>query len=144
MMPRFSASPGISAPGRPRGEQAQRTARTFQVTFLSSRAGAYACLALSMSLVGSYVALSKPLVAAIPVFLLAWLRFGIGGLAMLPWLRKPASEAPPTPPTRRLLFLESFLRHLLFSLCMLSRGCPAHPGSAGGGLGGGPAAGGGV
>ena len=44
---------------------------------------AYASLALSMSLVGSYVALSKPLVAAIPVFLLAWMRFGIGGLAML-------------------------------------------------------------
>ena len=48
---------------------------------------AYACLALSMSLVGSYVALSKPLVAAFPVFLLAWLRFGIGGLAMAHWLR---------------------------------------------------------
>ena len=57
---------------------------------------AYACLALSMSLVGSYVALSKPLVAAIPVFLLAWLRFGIGGLAMLHWLRKPADEPPMT------------------------------------------------
>ncbi|MEO6293646.1 MAG: EamA/RhaT family transporter, partial [Burkholderiaceae bacterium] len=35
-----------------------------------------------MSLVGSYVALSKPLSMALPVFLLAWLRFGIGGLAM--------------------------------------------------------------
>ena len=46
---------------------------------LPHRLLAYACLALSMSLVGSYVALSKPLVAAIPVFLLAWLRFGIGG-----------------------------------------------------------------
>ena len=57
---------------------------------------AYACLALSMSLVGSYVALSKPLVAALPVFLLAWLRFGIGGLAMLHWLKKPADEAPMT------------------------------------------------
>lgn len=80
---------------------------------------AYACLALSMSLVGSYVALSKPLVAAIPVFLLAWLRFGIGGLAMLHWLRKPASEAPMTPTTRRLVFLESFLGNFLFSICML-------------------------
>ena len=45
---------------------------------------AYGCLALSMSLVGSYVALSKPLVAAIPVFLLAWLRFGIGLPCALP------------------------------------------------------------
>ena len=44
---------------------------------------AYLCLASSMALVGSYVALSKPLVAAMPVFLLAWLRFGIGGLAIV-------------------------------------------------------------
>ena len=83
------------------------------------RPAAFACLALSMSLVGSYVALSKPLVAAIPVFLLAWLRFGIGGLAMLRWLRKPSTEAPLTGRTRRLLFLESFLGNFLFSICML-------------------------
>ena len=80
---------------------------------------AYGCLALSMSLVGSYVALSKPLVAAIPVFLLAWLRFGIGGLAMLHWLRKPFGEAPMTAQTKRLVFLESFLGNFLFSVCML-------------------------
>ena len=85
----------------------------------SHRIFAYACLALSMSLVGSYVALSKPLVAAIPVFLLAWLRFGIGGLAMLHWLRKPAGETPMTPRTRKLVFLESFLGNFLFSICML-------------------------
>jgi len=72
-----------------------------------------------MSLVGSYVALSKPLVAALPVFLLAWLRFGIGGAAMLHWLKKPADEAPMPPQTKRLLFLESFLGNFLFSLCML-------------------------
>jgi len=89
------------------------------MSFVPSRPVAYACLALSMSLVGSYVALSKPLAAAIPVLLLAWLRFGIGGLAMLHWLRKPASEPPLTPKTRRLLFLESFLGNFLFSLCML-------------------------
>jgi drug/metabolite transporter (DMT)-like permease len=89
------------------------------MSFVPSRPLAYACLALSMSLVGSYVALSKPLAAAFPVFLLAWLRFGIGGLAMLHWLRKPASEAPLTPRTKRLLFLESFLGNFLFSLCML-------------------------
>lgn len=80
---------------------------------------AYACLAMSMSLVGSYVALSKPLVAVLPVFLLAWLRFGIGGLAMLGWLRRPADEPPMSPKTRRLLFLESFLGNFLFSICML-------------------------
>jgi len=89
------------------------------MSLVPSRPLAYACLALSMSLVGSYVALSKPLAAAFPVFLLAWLRFGIGGLAMLHWLRKPASEAPLTARTKRLLFLESFLGNFLFSLCML-------------------------
>ena len=72
-----------------------------------------------MSLVGSYVALSKPLVAALPVFLLAWLRFGIGGAAMLHWLKKPPSEVPMTSQTKRLLFLESFLGNFLFSICML-------------------------
>jgi drug/metabolite transporter (DMT)-like permease len=83
------------------------------------KAAAYGCLALSMSLVGSYVALSKPLAAAIPVFLLAWLRFGLGGLAMLHWLRKPANEPPMTRQVRQLVFLESFLGNFLFSICML-------------------------
>jgi drug/metabolite transporter (DMT)-like permease len=81
----------------------------------------WACLslALSMSLVGSYVALSKPLVLVFPVFLLAWLRFGIGGLAMWNWLKKPADEPAISPRTRGLLFLESFLGNFLFSICML-------------------------
>jgi len=65
------------------------------------------------------VALSKPLVAALPVFLLAWLRFGIGGIAMAGWLKKPATEAPLSPHTRLLLFLESFFGNFLFSICML-------------------------
>ena len=80
---------------------------------------AYGLLVLSMALVGSYVALSKPLVAAIPVFLLAWLRFGIGGAAMLHWLKKPPDEAPMTAATRRLVFLESLLGNFLFTICML-------------------------
>lgn len=80
---------------------------------------AYACLALSMSLVGSYVALSKPLVLVFPVFLLAWLRFGIGGLAMWRWLRRPENEPAVSSRTRTLLFLESFLGNFLFSICML-------------------------
>lgn len=84
-----------------------------------AKLGAYVCLAASMALVGSYVALSKPLVAAFPVFLLAWLRFGIGGLAMWRWLRKPATEPQLSARTRRLLFLESFLGNFLFSVCML-------------------------
>ena len=80
---------------------------------------AQGCLALSMALVGSYVALSKPLVAVFPVFLLAWLRFGIGALAMLHWLKAPPQEAPLDARTRGLLFLEAFLGNFLFSICML-------------------------
>ncbi len=79
----------------------------------------YLCLALSMSLVGSYVALSKSLVASIPVLLLAWLRFGIGSLAMLGWLKKPATEAALDWSLKKLVFLESFLGNFLFTLCML-------------------------
>ncbi|MDO9198464.1 DMT family transporter [Rhodoferax sp.] len=84
-----------------------------------NRLAAYLLLALSMSLVGSYVALSKPLVATLPVFLLAWMRFGIGGLAMPHWLIKPADEPPMTRTTRKLVFLESLLGNFLFSICML-------------------------
>jgi hypothetical protein len=47
-----------------------------------------------MALVGSYVALSKPLAAAIPVFLLAWLRFGIGALAICPGCASPPASRP--------------------------------------------------
>ena len=84
-----------------------------------TRPVAYLCLALSMSLVGCYVALSKPLAAVLPVLLLAWLRFGIGGVAMLHWLKKPPNEPPLTPQTKRLLFLESFLGNFLFTICMI-------------------------
>lgn len=80
---------------------------------------AYLLLAASMSLVGSYVALSKPLVLALPVMLLAWLRFGIGALAMPHWLIKPEGEAPLNRSTKGLLFLESFLGNFMFTICML-------------------------
>lgn len=80
---------------------------------------AYGSLALSMALVGSYVALSKPLVAALSVFLLAWLRFGIGGLAMLGWLKPAPNEAPMSSATKRLVFLESFVGNFLFTIAML-------------------------
>jgi drug/metabolite transporter (DMT)-like permease len=72
-----------------------------------------------MALVGSYVGLSKLLVAALPVFLLAWLRFGIAAVAMLPWLRRVPGEAPLSRHDRVLLFWESFLGNFLFSICML-------------------------
>ena len=80
---------------------------------------AYLSLAASMALVGSYVGLSKVLVAAFPVFLLAWLRFGIAALAMLHWVRRGPGEATLSAHDRRLLFWESFLGNFLFSICML-------------------------
>ncbi len=80
---------------------------------------AYACLAASMALVGSYVGLSKLLVAVFPVFLLAWLRFGIAAVAMAGWVRRPPDEAPLSRRDRVLLFWESFLGNFLFSICML-------------------------
>lgn len=95
------------------------------------RSRAYACLAASMALVGAYVALSKPLTEAMPVLLLAWLRFGIGAVAMLGWLRKPTSEPPLSGRTRWLLFLESFLGNFLFSICMLYGVSMTHAVSAG-------------
>jgi drug/metabolite transporter (DMT)-like permease len=89
------------------------------MTAATRQAAAYGCLALSMALVGCYVALSKPLVAALPVFLLAWLRFGIGALAMAHWLKKPVDEPLMGGQTKKLVFLESLLGNFLFSICML-------------------------
>jgi len=80
---------------------------------------AYTLLAASMALVGSYVGLSKLLVAAFPVFLLAWLRFCIAAVAMAHWTPRSASETPLSRHDRGLLFLESFLGNFLFSICML-------------------------
>ncbi len=80
---------------------------------------AYACLAASMALVGSYVGASRLLVAVLPVFLLAWLRFGIAAVAMAHWVRRRPGELPLSAQDRRLLFWESFLGNFLFSVCML-------------------------
>ena len=80
---------------------------------------AYVCLATSMAVVGAYVGLSKLLVAALPVFLLAWLRFGIAAVAMLHWVPRRAGEVALSAHDRRLLFWESFLGNFLFSICML-------------------------
>ena len=81
---------------------------------------AYVCLALAMAIVGAYVGFSKALVVIFPVFLLAWLRFAIAAVAMAPWLRRPADEAPLDARIHRLLFLESFFGNFLFSICMLA------------------------
>lgn len=82
-------------------------------------AAGYLYLATSMGLVGTYVALSKPLVAVFPVFVLAGLRFGIAALAMLHWTPKPAGEPALDGGDRWALFLGSFLGNFLFSVCML-------------------------
>ncbi|MGM9488152.1 DMT family transporter [Ideonella sp. YS5] len=79
----------------------------------------YGCLALSMTLVGSYVGLSRSLVAVFPVFLLAWLRFGIAAVAMLGWVRRRGDDPALSRRDRWLLFWESFLGNFLFSICML-------------------------
>jgi drug/metabolite transporter (DMT)-like permease len=80
---------------------------------------AYVCLALAMAIVGAYVGLSKLLVAVFPVFLLAWLRFGIAGIAMAHWLKREPEFAPLDATSKRLLFFESFFGNFLFSICML-------------------------
>lgn len=80
---------------------------------------AYLCLGASMAIVGGYVGLSKLLVAVFPVFLLAWLRFGIAIVAMLGWLRRDGGAARLGARTHALLFVESFFGNFLFSICML-------------------------
>jgi drug/metabolite transporter (DMT)-like permease len=72
-----------------------------------------------MALVGCYVGLSRLLVAALPVFLLAWLRFAIAAVAMAGWVRRRTGEPTLAPRDRQLLFWESFLGNFLFSICML-------------------------
>jgi len=72
-----------------------------------------------MALVGSYVGLSKLLVAAFPVLLLAWLRFGIAAVAMAHWVPRRGNDKPLSRHDRWLLFWESFLGNFLFSICML-------------------------
>jgi uncharacterized membrane protein len=79
----------------------------------------YALLFSGMALVGTYVALSKPLTAAIPVFLLAWLRFAIASVAMLPWTFGRPGDERIGPRRWRALFLQSLFGNFLFSICML-------------------------
>jgi len=80
---------------------------------------AYLSLASGMAVVGAYVGFSKLLVTVFPVFLLAWLRFGIAAVAMATWVKRSATEQPLDARGRRLLFIESFFGNFLFSVCML-------------------------
>lgn len=79
----------------------------------------YAFLIAGMAVVGSYVALAKPLTAVFPVFLLAWLRFGLSALAMIGWARPQPGDQPIGPLQQRQLFLQSLFGNFLFSICML-------------------------
>lgn len=79
----------------------------------------FLCLAGSMALVGSYVGLSKILVLVFPVFLLAFLRFGIAAIVMVGWVKRAPDEARLSLHDRKLLFLESFFGNFLFSIFML-------------------------
>ncbi len=75
----------------------------------------YLLLFAGMSLVGTYVALSKPLTATFPVFLLAWLRFALAAVVMLPWTLPLSNLRPQI----KSLFLQSFFGNFLFSIFML-------------------------
>jgi len=83
-----------------------------------SRRG-YLFLFAGMTVVGSYVALSKPLTAIMPVFLLAWFRFAIGAVAMAGWLRATPNHQPLNRRLLGTLFMQSLFGNFLFSICML-------------------------
>ena len=91
--------------------------------YLTSRAPlatGYLLLFSGMALVGVYTALSKPLSAAFPVFLLAWLRFAIAALVMIPWLKRTDDEAPPSKAVWQVLLVQSLFGNFLFSILMLN------------------------
>lgn len=90
-----------------------------RLTVAHAPVAAYVSLAASMAIVGGYVGLSKLLVVVFPVFLLAWLRFGIAALAMAGWVRRRDGDAPLSRRDHRLLFWQSFFGNFLFSICML-------------------------
>jgi len=92
---------------------------------------AYLYLALSMTLVGLYVGLSPILVAMFPVMLLAWLRFAVAALAMLPWLAPDSADAPLRRQDHALLFLQSLLGNFLFTILALQGTALAGATSAG-------------
>jgi drug/metabolite transporter (DMT)-like permease len=105
------------------------TAFTFTYLMQTIPWRGYLLLFAGMSVVGTYVALSKPLTATIPVFLLATLRFSIAAILMVPWLRDrpldPAQTLPADADTLspgdvgKTLFIQSFFGNFLFSICML-------------------------
>ncbi len=80
---------------------------------------AYLCLVGGMVVVGAYVGFSKIIVATVPVFVLATIRFGIAAVAMLPWTF-PSGGLVVARTHARTLVAESVFGNYLFSICMLS------------------------
>lgn len=80
---------------------------------------AFLLLLSGMSVVGSYVAFSKLVVAVVPVYLMALLRFSIAAILMLP-LTFPKGALSIIRRNRTTLFFQSFFGNFLFSICMLS------------------------
>jgi drug/metabolite transporter (DMT)-like permease len=80
---------------------------------------AYCYLAAGMAVVGGYVGFSKVIVATVPVFVLATIRFGIAVIAMLPWTF-PTGGVALARGNARTLVAESVFGNFLFSICMLS------------------------
>ena len=65
-------------------------------------------------------ACSKLLVAVLPIFLLAWLRFGIAAVAMLHWVRRGGRRGHRCRGTTAgCCSGRAFLGNFLFSICML-------------------------
>jgi len=73
-----------------------------------------------MALVGSYVALSKPLLEAFPVLVLALLRFAIAAVVLAPFIGPARDEAPLARREHLQLFCMSLFGNFLFSLAMLN------------------------
>ena len=80
---------------------------------------AYAALAASMTLVGSYVGLSRWLVTVWPMFVLAGLRFAIAAVCLVPWLHRRPGEAPLRAQDHRRLVATALFGNILFTLCIL-------------------------
>jgi drug/metabolite transporter (DMT)-like permease len=99
-------------PTAPSADPAAPRGRTLAVAARSQ-------LLLSMVLVGSYVALSKPLVGVVPPFVLGGLRFAIAAVLMLPWTLPRTGDAVLTCTERALVFAQSFFGNFLFTVCML-------------------------
>lgn len=80
---------------------------------------AFACLALSMLMVGGNIAIGKAVLADLPVFLFAFIRFLIACLVLAPGMLLAPVRRGLDRGAVRGLFLQSFFGCFLFSLFML-------------------------